>query len=112
MDRLTLQECLINTLKQLETYKSTMYLREDAYDLESGIRKLTDQLFSIQILSELKGSHDDISISIQILQSITKEASQSQEQGFELEDARNLIEQTLEANRALSKVTLGRLHHA
>ncbi|WP_276204917.1 hypothetical protein [Vibrio barjaei] len=41
MDQLTLQECLIDTLRRLEKYKSTMCLREDAYDLESAIKKLT-----------------------------------------------------------------------
>ncbi|MCY9871765.1 hypothetical protein [Vibrio barjaei] len=111
MDQLTLQECLIDTLRRLEKYKSTMCLREDAYDLESTIKKLTEQLFSLQILSELKGSIDDVSSSIELLQMVTKEAERSLAQGFELDDARKLIAHTLEADRALSKVTLGELGH-
>ncbi|MBY6195639.1 hypothetical protein [Vibrio hangzhouensis] len=111
MDRLTLQECLIEALRQLEAYKNAMSLREDAYDFEAAIRKLTEQLFSLQVISDLKGSLDDISHSISLLRSLTVEAGQYLEQGFELDDTKRLIAKSLSANYALSKVTLGGLCH-
>lgn len=110
MDPLTLQETLITTIRQLERYKPNIRLSEEAYDLESVLNKLTEQLFSLQSLNRLKGSESDIELSIQLLKSLSKQADHSIEQGIDLDDPRLIINESLKVNNQLSKVTLGEMN--
>ncbi|GAL31630.1 hypothetical protein JCM19240_5061 [Vibrio maritimus] len=110
MDPLTLQETLITTIRQLERFKPNIRLSEEAYDLESALNKLTEQLFSLQSLNALKGSESDISLSIELLKSLSDKANNSIEQGIGLDDPRLIIDESLRVNSQLSKITLGEMH--
>ncbi|GMQ49253.1 hypothetical protein [Vibrio sp. 10N] len=109
MDLLTLQETLITTIRQLERYKPNLRLSEEAYDLESAVNKLTEQLFSLQSLKTLKGSDSDISRSIQLLNALTDKTHHSLEQGIDIDDPRLIIDESLRVNIQLSKLTLGEM---
>lgn len=110
MDPLTLQETLISTIRQLERFKPNIRLSEEAYDLESAVSKLTEQLFSLQSLSSFKGSESDISLSIELLKSLSNKAHNSIEQGIGLDDPRLIINESLRVNSQLSKITLGEMN--
>jgi hypothetical protein len=110
MDPLTLQETLISTIRQLERLKPNFRLSEEAYDLESAVNKLTEQLFSLQSLSSYKGSESDISLSIELLKSLSDKAHHSIEQGIGLDDPRLIINESLRVNIQLSKITLGEMN--
>ncbi|USD63283.1 hypothetical protein J4N45_20035 [Vibrio sp. SCSIO 43140] len=110
MDQLTLQETLISTIRQLEVYKPNIRLSEEAYDLELAVSKLTEQLFSLQSLSSLKGSIDDISASIEMLNTLSSQTKHSLEQGIDIDDPRIIINESLRVNSELSKLTMGEMH--
>ncbi|MGF1751536.1 MULTISPECIES: hypothetical protein [Vibrio] len=109
MDQLTLQEHLVITLKLLEKYQQQICRTEDAYDLEVTVRKLADQLMSLQLLDSIKGSNDDVSFCIQLLNKVDERTKESLELGFELEGAAQIVHYSNMAYNALSKVTLGDL---
>ncbi|WP_234497334.1 hypothetical protein [Vibrio maritimus] len=110
MDQLTLQETLISTIRQLETYKPNIRLSEEAYDLELAVSKLTEQLFSLQSLSSLKGSIEDISASIEMLSTLSSKTKHSLDQGIDIDDPRLIINESLRVNSELSKLTMGEMH--
>ncbi|MFA0085404.1 hypothetical protein BCU70_21695 [Vibrio sp. 10N.286.49.C2] len=109
MDQLTLQEHLIDTLKLLEKYRHRICRTEDAYDLEVSVRKLTDQLMSLQQLKTPKGSNSDLTSALDRLNKIKGHANESLDLGFELEGATRLVHHSNLAYLALTKVTLGEI---
>lgn len=109
MDQLTLQETLISTIRQLEAYKPNIRSSEEAYDLELAVSKLTEQLFSFQSISSLKGTIDDISVSIKMLSDLASKTKHSLEQGIDIDDPRIIINESLRVNSELSKLTMGEM---